>query len=161
MLEIRRKERLDSLFAIRDLHRENFESLKSDPMYQHVARNLPDQAGIFYYENSQANMEHTWWMIKKSAREKPASDENITLNLGVGLGSNSGLTSTQILLQSLAGYIDFSSLPDYQSVKKYFGASVGFVTNTDEADYFLKPKNIKAMALAILLGITNYLNYRL
>ncbi len=38
---------------------------------------------------------------------------------------------------------------------------MGFVTNTDEADYFLKPKNIKAMALAILLGITNYLNYGL
>ncbi len=38
---------------------------------------------------------------------------------------------------------------------------MGFVTNTDEADYFLKPKNIKAMASAILLGITNYLNYGL
>jgi len=34
---------------------------------------------------------------------------------------------------------------------------MGFVTNTDEADYFLKPKNTKAMALAVLLGITNYL----
>lgn len=34
----------------------------------------------------------------------------------------------------------------------------GFVTNTDEADYFMKPKNIKALALAILLGITNYFN---
>ncbi len=35
---------------------------------------------------------------------------------------------------------------------------IGFVTNRDEADYFLKPKNSKAMALGILLGITNYLN---
>ena len=35
---------------------------------------------------------------------------------------------------------------------------LGFVTNVDEADYFLNPKNIKAMALAILMGITNYLN---
>jgi len=34
---------------------------------------------------------------------------------------------------------------------------MGFVTNTDEVDYFLKPKNTKAMALAVLLGITNYL----
>jgi N-acetylmuramoyl-L-alanine amidase len=34
----------------------------------------------------------------------------------------------------------------------------GFVTNTDEADYFLQPNNIRAMALAVLLGITNYLN---
>jgi N-acetylmuramoyl-L-alanine amidase len=35
---------------------------------------------------------------------------------------------------------------------------IGFVTNADEAVYFLKSKNINATALAILLGITNYLN---
>lgn len=35
---------------------------------------------------------------------------------------------------------------------------IGFVTNTDEADYFLKPKSIKAMALSILMGLYNYLN---
>jgi len=35
---------------------------------------------------------------------------------------------------------------------------MGFVTDADEAYYFLKTKNIRAMALAILMGITNYLN---
>ncbi len=35
---------------------------------------------------------------------------------------------------------------------------IGFITNKNEASYFLFLKNIKAMALAILLGITNYLN---
>jgi len=35
---------------------------------------------------------------------------------------------------------------------------MGFLTNLDEADYFLKPKNIQAMALAILMGLYNYLN---
>ncbi len=34
----------------------------------------------------------------------------------------------------------------------------GFVTNAVEADYFLKSKNIRAMALAVLLGIINFLN---
>ncbi|PKQ44228.1 N-acetylmuramoyl-L-alanine amidase family protein [Confluentibacter flavum] len=34
---------------------------------------------------------------------------------------------------------------------------LGFVTNWDEASYFLKPTNIKALALAILMGIINYL----
>ena len=37
----------------------------------------------------------------------------------------------------------------------------GFITNPDEAGYFLKPKNIRAMALAILMGMYNYLNMRL
>ncbi|MEO9511708.1 MAG: N-acetylmuramoyl-L-alanine amidase [Flavobacteriaceae bacterium] len=35
---------------------------------------------------------------------------------------------------------------------------MGFITNTDEADYFLESKNIKAMALAILFGVINHLN---
>ncbi|MCG2462854.1 N-acetylmuramoyl-L-alanine amidase [Flavobacteriaceae bacterium F89] len=35
---------------------------------------------------------------------------------------------------------------------------MGFVTNVDEADYFLEPKNNSAMALAILIGLYNYLN---
>lgn len=35
---------------------------------------------------------------------------------------------------------------------------MGFITNTDEAGYFLKPKNIRAMALAILMGLYNYFN---
>lgn len=35
---------------------------------------------------------------------------------------------------------------------------IGFITNVDEADYFLKSKKLEAMALAILIGITNHLN---
>lgn len=38
---------------------------------------------------------------------------------------------------------------------------LGFITNLDEADYFLKFKKIRAMALAILVGIINYLNTEL
>ena len=35
---------------------------------------------------------------------------------------------------------------------------MGFVTHVDEARYFSKLENIRAIALAILLGIDNYLN---
>lgn len=35
---------------------------------------------------------------------------------------------------------------------------MGFMTNPDEADYFLRSKNIRAMALAILMGLYDYLN---
>jgi N-acetylmuramoyl-L-alanine amidase len=38
---------------------------------------------------------------------------------------------------------------------------MGFVTNIDEADYFLAPKNSRAMALSILMGLFNYLNTKL
>ncbi|MBO0356203.1 N-acetylmuramoyl-L-alanine amidase [Muricauda ruestringensis] len=35
---------------------------------------------------------------------------------------------------------------------------MGFMTHADEADYYLNPKNIRAMALAILMGLYNYFN---
>ena len=35
---------------------------------------------------------------------------------------------------------------------------MGFMTNTDEADYYLEAKNIEAMALAVLMGVMSYLN---
>ncbi|MEY8781099.1 N-acetylmuramoyl-L-alanine amidase [Allomuricauda sp. XS_ASV26] len=35
---------------------------------------------------------------------------------------------------------------------------MGFMTHADEADYYLKKKNIRAMALAILMGLYNYFN---
>ena len=38
---------------------------------------------------------------------------------------------------------------------------MGFMTDADEANYFLKSKNIRAMALAILMGLHNYFNTRL
>ena len=38
---------------------------------------------------------------------------------------------------------------------------MGFITNTDEAGYFLKAKNRRAIALAMLVGIINYLNTEL
>ena len=75
-------------------------------------------------------------MLKNIAREKPATDEEITLQLGVGMGSTSGLSNSQLLfLQGLTGYLDFSTLPDYESVKKYFGAAIGYVKNIDEGIY--------------------------
>jgi len=33
---------------------------------------------------------------------------------------------------------------------------LGFLSSCDEADYFMKPKNIEALALAVLMGVPNY-----
>jgi len=38
---------------------------------------------------------------------------------------------------------------------------IGFVTNSDESTYFSEGSNVKAIALAILLGINNHLKNKL
>jgi N-acetylmuramoyl-L-alanine amidase len=54
-------------------------------------------------------------------------------------------------------FADFQVLRDMTYFCPTILVELGFVTNKDEADYFLKPENIKAKALAILKGIFNYL----
>lgn len=54
-------------------------------------------------------------------------------------------------------FADFQVLREMTNFCPSVLAELGFVTNVNEADYFLKPENIRAMALAILEGIFNYL----
>lgn len=53
-------------------------------------------------------------------------------------------------------FSNFQVLRDLSNVCPAVLVELGFVTNSDEADYFLKPKNIKALALAVLMGIVDY-----
>lgn len=56
-----------------------------------------------------------------------------------------------------AKFADFQVLRDTIYFCPSALVEMGFVTNKEEADYFLKPSNISAMALAILVGIYNYI----
>ena len=55
-------------------------------------------------------------------------------------------------------FANFQVLRENITYRPSILVEMGFVTNTDEADYFLKPKNLRAMALTILMGVYNYLN---
>lgn len=54
-------------------------------------------------------------------------------------------------------FADFQVLREITNFCPTILVELGFVTNKDEADYFLKPENVRAMALVILLGIYNSL----
>ena len=55
-------------------------------------------------------------------------------------------------------FANFQVLRETTSFCPAILVELGFITNAVEADYFVKPKNSRAMALSILLGIINYLN---
>ena len=55
-------------------------------------------------------------------------------------------------------FADFQVLRENIIFRPSVLIEMGFVTNSDEAGYFLKSKNIRAMALAILMGLYDYLN---
>ena len=85
--------------------------------------------------------------------------DNLNTKASIALGLSILIESTMKLGFKKRG-VKFANFQVLRETKYCSAVLVetGFVTNTDEADYFLKSKNIKAMALAILLGITNYIN---
>ena len=58
-------------------------------------------------------------------------------------------------------YANFQVLRETSSGYPSVLVEMGFMTNSDEADYFLEARNIKAMALAVLMGVVDYLDARL
>jgi hypothetical protein len=123
--------------SIRDLGRKSLEGIKTDPMYQHVARYLPEKVGIAFYENYQIETERAWWLLKEAARkaaiEASKTPKVSSYDLGMMLGS--GEPPLQVLVKYFSDYADFTTLPNYTSVKKYFGAGVGYVSDDSEGIY--------------------------
>ena len=88
------------------------------------------------------------------------NDEEVLIKKSIGMGLSILEESTQKLGFKKRGvkFSNFQVLRENITSRPAILVEMGFVTDRDEADYFLKPKNIKAMALAILMGLYNYLN---
>lgn len=86
--------------------------------------------------------------------------EHINIKQSIGLGLSILNESTKKLGFKERGvkFANFQVLRETTALCPSLLIEAGFVTNSDEADYFLRPKNIRAMALAILMGLYDYLN---
>lgn len=100
---------------------------------------------------------------QKNSRGMEAYVHNSKNKKSIALGVSILNESTQKLGFEKRGvkFANFQVLRKTISYCSSILVEMGFMTNTDEADYFLEAKNIEAMALAILIGIVNYLNTNL
>ncbi len=87
------------------------------------------------------------------------NSDNSNIKTSIVLGASILNESTQKLGLKKRGvkFADFQVLRETTFCPAVL-VEMGFLTNPVESYYFLKSKNGKAMALAILIGITNYLN---
>ena len=88
------------------------------------------------------------------------NDIEVLIKKSIEMGLSILKESTQKLgfKKRAVRFSNFQVLRENTTYRPSILVEMGFVTNTDEADYFLKPKNIRAMALAILMGLCNYFN---
>ncbi|MAX70959.1 MAG: N-acetylmuramoyl-L-alanine amidase [Flavobacteriaceae bacterium] len=87
-----------------------------------------------------------------------SNEENLKESIGMGLSILEESTLKLGFKKRGVQFANFQVLRENTTYRPSILIEMGFITNTDEANYFLKPKNIRAMALAILMGLYNYLN---
>jgi N-acetylmuramoyl-L-alanine amidase len=87
-----------------------------------------------------------------------SDNSNTKPSIGLGLSILNESTLKLGFKKRGVRFANFQVLRENIAYRPSILIEMGFITNTDEADYFLKPKNIRAMALAILMGLFNYLN---
>ena len=88
------------------------------------------------------------------------NDEEVLIKKSIGMGLSILEESTLKLdfKKRAVRFANFQVLRENIEIRPAILIEMGFISSTDEADYFLKPKNIRAMALSILMGLYNYLN---
>jgi N-acetylmuramoyl-L-alanine amidase len=84
--------------------------------------------------------------------------ENLKSSIALGLSILEESTLKLGFKKRGIQFTNFQVLRENTSSRPTTLIEMGFVTNIDEADYFLAPKNSRAMALSILMGLFNYLN---
>ncbi|MDD4888936.1 MAG: hypothetical protein PHU85_03330 [Phycisphaerae bacterium] len=145
--------------CIREQGKEKGEGIEADPMYQHASKFLPAQAGLYLYSNSQVSSEALWVQLKEAAKQaakggkdsgrKPAMKDPADFGTGARPGNPAKLQAgmqpdtpdAQVpsiflpLVEEVKDYIDFTTLPDFSAVKKYFGAVIWHLSGNDQGLY--------------------------
>ncbi|MFA5422804.1 MAG: hypothetical protein WC374_03000 [Phycisphaerae bacterium] len=81
---------------------------------------LPTNCGAYTLENTREVAEFMWWLLKKSTSEP-------------GTAALAAPTTSYML----SGWdLDFTLLPDYDKVKKYFGLLTAYINSRDDGYYF-------------------------
>ncbi|GAA4954289.1 hypothetical protein GCM10023314_29880 [Algibacter agarivorans] len=88
-------------------------------------------------------------------------NQNTKASIALGLSVLNESTQKLGFKKRGVKFADFQVLRETTAFFPALLIEMGFITNPDEADYFLKTKNIKGMTLSIFMGITNYLNTEL
>jgi hypothetical protein len=119
--------------AIRALSNTEAEPLRSAKWFTEAKSNIPSVVGLADLQNSAASGEQFWTTLRES--KEPGEGEDSSAQLGVGAGSGSALP---LLMLSQAGpdMFDFSLLPEFDAVRKYFGLSAFYGISRPDGFFF-------------------------
>lgn len=119
--------------AIRTLSSTGSESLDSLKWFARAKSSIPSVVGLAGLQNSAASIEQLWSVLRESKKAERDKDPNAQINIGTGPGSR---IPQMMLSQAGADAPDFSLLPEFDAVRKYFGLAVSYGISRQDGFFF-------------------------
>ena len=102
------------------------ESVASAKWFAQARATIPSAVGLAGLQNSEATFEAIWSMLRNM--KMPAKGKGMT---------PAGIASPEVLLSQVgADLVDFSLLPDFDAVRKYFGLSASYGIARQDGFFF-------------------------
>ncbi|HUT45164.1 MAG TPA: DUF3352 domain-containing protein [Sedimentisphaerales bacterium] len=121
--------------AIRTLVTSQAESIGSANWFNKAKSNIPSAVGLAGLQNNTVSGEYFWSTIRQSAKPDKADGDDKQNQISVGVSSGSLLPQV-MFTQGGAGLFDFSLLPEFDAVKKYFGVSAFYGISRPDGFFF-------------------------
>jgi len=121
--------------AIRTLSSDQADSIGSVKWFNKARSNIPSTVGIVDLQNNAASGEYFWSTLRQSAKTDEASGDDEQSQLSIGVSSGSILPQV-MFSQGGASLLDFSLLPEFDAVKKYFGLSAFYGVSRPDGFFF-------------------------
>jgi hypothetical protein len=119
--------------AIRTLSSSEAVPLASAKWFTRAKSNIPSVVGLAGLQDTAASAEHYWTALRESARTRQSKDS--PSQIGLGAGASSALPQL-LFSQGGADLFDFSLLPEFDAVRKYFGLSASYGISRQDGFFF-------------------------
>lgn len=121
--------------AIRMLGGNQAESIGSAKWFNKAKSNIPSVVGLAVLQNHAASGEYFWSSMRQSPKPDKSDGEHQHSQIGIGVTSGS-LFPQVVFSQVGANLVDFSLLPKFDAVKKYFGVSAFYGISRPDGFFF-------------------------
>ncbi len=117
--------------AIRTLSSSGNQSVASTEWFSQAKATIPSSVGLAGLQNTEASMEAVWSALRNMKMPNKGGGR-ATANLGLA-----GAASPEMMLSQMAGdLVDFSLLPNFDAVRKYFGLSASYGISRQDGFFF-------------------------
>jgi len=120
--------------AIRSLASNQAETISSAKWFNKAKSSIPSTVGMAGLQDNAASSELLWSTLRQSVKPDKATGDDKPNEITVGLTSQS--LFPQIMFTRSDGMIDFSLLPEYDVVKKYFGIYAFYGISRQDGFFF-------------------------